>query len=234
MGEIKESFVFNVFTFILGILRTNTYIIKMNSECLVIDPAAKKHKFLQTLENECSGLNVDIFLTHGHADHITGVKSVINKFQNAKIYLSSKDRYLYNSYNLANIIGMGKSLKEFEDRFEFIDSSSDIVFGDAVFKILHIPGHTPGSTALYNEKNSSIFVGDTLFRGSVGRTDLDGGNQTDLVKSIKDILFQLPPETVVYPGHGDNTTIGYEMKHNIFVMNNYQTKKQLREHLREI
>jgi glyoxylase-like metal-dependent hydrolase (beta-lactamase superfamily II) len=91
-----------------------------------------------------------------------------------------------------------------------------VTFGTTELKALHVPGHTSGSLAFYSEENNCVFTGDALFSGSIGRTDLQGGNYETLIGSIKNKLFVLPPSTVVYPGHGNATTIEKEMKSNPF------------------
>ena len=96
----------------------------------------------------------------------------------------------------------------------FIEDSQTVTFGTTKLIALHVPGHTPGSLAFYCEKNGCVFTGDALFSGSIGRTDLPGGNFETLINSIKNKLFVLPPATIVYPGHGNETTIEREMKTN--------------------
>jgi glyoxylase-like metal-dependent hydrolase (beta-lactamase superfamily II) len=98
----------------------------------------------------------------------------------------------------------------------FISDNQMVTFGTTELKALHVPGHTSGSLAFYSEKNNCVFTGDALFSGSIGRTDLQGGNYETLIGSIKNKLFVLPPSTVVYPGHGNETTIEREMKSNPF------------------
>jgi hydroxyacylglutathione hydrolase len=96
----------------------------------------------------------------------------------------------------------------------FLTDNQTIVFGSNELVALHVPGHSAGSLAFYSEKNECVFTGDALFAGSIGRTDLTGGDYGTLIKSIKSKLFVLPPETFVYPGHGSETTIEKEMKSN--------------------
>lgn len=96
----------------------------------------------------------------------------------------------------------------------FVSDNQIVTFGTEELMALHVPGHTAGSLAFYSEKNNCVFTGDALFAGSIGRTDLPGGNYDTLIGSIKNKLFVLPPSTVVYPGHGDETTIEKEMKSN--------------------
>jgi glyoxylase-like metal-dependent hydrolase (beta-lactamase superfamily II) len=108
----------------------------------------------------------------------------------------------------------GLTMEESPEPAGFISHNQIIKFGTTELKALDVPGHTAGSLAFYSEKNGCVFTGDALFAGSIGRTDLPGGNFETLIKSIKDNLFSLPPETVAYSGHGPETTIEREMKTN--------------------
>jgi glyoxylase-like metal-dependent hydrolase (beta-lactamase superfamily II) len=98
----------------------------------------------------------------------------------------------------------------------YISDGEEVKFGSVILKALHVPGHSPGSLAFYSMKDEVVFTGDALFAGSIGRSDLPGGDHNTLIESIKRKLFTLPPSTVVYPGHGEETTIEREIKHNPF------------------
>lgn len=104
-------------------------------------------------------------------------------------------------------VPVGRELKEGEV----------IRFGNSTLSVIHVPGHSPGGVVFYNALNGTAFAGDVLFYGSIGRSDLWGGDQEELIEGIKDKLFRLPDETVVYPGHGPETTIGFEKQHNPFL-----------------
>ena len=111
----------------------------------------------------------------------------------------------------------GVFMEESPEPAKFLTENDTISFGSYEFKILFTPGHSPGSICFYSKENNFVIAGDVLFQMSIGRTDLPGGDHETLIKSIREELFLLPDETIVYPGHGDKTTIGYEKKNNPFL-----------------
>jgi len=149
-----------------------------------------------------------ILITHGHFDHITGAEA-LKKSTGAKIYCYKEEKSMLESpeVNLSALRDLDISVSA--------DETLDEEF--EIFKLLHVPGHTPGSVCYYDAENGVLFSGDVLFRESIGRTDLPGSNHADLIKGIKEKLFTLPGDTKVYPGHGFNTTIGHEKSKNPFV-----------------
>lgn len=191
---------------------TNSYIVfNENKDAIIIDPGAEANRIINTIEKE--GLNVEaILLTHAHGDHIGALDEVREHFK-VEVYLHSDELIIYenDAYNFAPYMG-GKSPSKAPDHF-FLDG--DILeFKTGTFEILHTPGHTPGSSCFII--NKLIFTGDTLFQGSIGRTDFPMGDWDIMVKSLKR-FFSLDEELVVLSGHGEATTISIEKRINPFL-----------------
>jgi len=188
----------------VGALSTNCYIVydEENKEAMVIDPGYEDEEIMNYIESE--QLNVKyIYLTHCHFDHIQGVGWLKGKTKAQIISFDTEEENLKDeNINLSRMIfGQGFSLAC--DRILF--ENDEIQVGKYNFRVIHTPGHTSGSTCLYDGNN--LFSGDTIFSDTYGRVDFPTGNPIDMIKSIKNKLLLLPPETVVYPGHGQNTTI---------------------------
>jgi len=183
--------------FVLGELETNTYVCYSGNEAIIIDPPTENKGLLDFIKNNRLAVNY-IINTHGHFDHILGDMYIKNA-TGAKIVVH-KDDVLFLKY--FNIIP------------DILVSDGDIItFSDVLLKVIHTPGHSPGSISLlYN--NEILFTGDTLFCGSVGRCDLLGGDEEKLISSIKNKLFSLDDKIKFYPGHGRSCTLGAEKKHN--------------------
>jgi len=203
---------------IVGEYQTNCYILRADSEakqCLLIDAGLEPSGLIGFLEKEL--LNpVAIVLTHGHIDHTAAVSVLRSRYPQMKVYIHKLDADMLTGKrdNLSLLAGV-----------EINTESADVLLeeGDIIeqagikLAVLHTPGHTPGGICLHSQQDGAAFVGDTLFAGSVGRTDFAGGSMTELVGSIKKKLFSLPDETVIYPGHGSGSTIAEEKAHNPFV-----------------
>lgn len=195
-----------------GIYAVNTYILfdELSKETAVIDPGGDA-EIIDELESLGGKLKY-VILTHGHFDHTGGVYALVSKY-NAKLIVNKKDEDL--------ILGREKIYGPYSKDGSFIKADFNVKDGDEFYlgdkKItaLETPGHTPGGMSYYID--GSLFSGDTLFLLSVGRCDLFGGNYEALISSIKDKLFVLPEDTVVYPGHGPKTLIKNEKKFNQFV-----------------
>lgn len=206
-------------TFVFNQLQVNTYILWDESgEAILIDPACteprEEKQLIDFIENKKLKL-IRFFISHPHIDHIAGNEFVAAHF---KIGLEiHKD-----SLNLLKMIKGNAGIYGFEE-FEiiepsaFIDEGDIIHFGKSEIKVLYTPGHADGSVCFYSEKDKFVIVGDVLFRQSIGRADFPTGNIFNLKKNIRTKLFILPDETIVYPGHGPTTTIGFEKKHNPFL-----------------
>jgi glyoxylase-like metal-dependent hydrolase (beta-lactamase superfamily II) len=172
----------------VGPLQTNCYLVTENGETLIIDPGAEIEEILKALGDQKVKA---IVLTHGHYDHVTEAFKLKPKLK-APVMVHEKDETMM-AYSTQ--VRADKLLKD-----------GDQLLG---FKVIHTPGHSSGSICLYSEKEKILFSGDTLFAGDYGRCDLPGSSQREMENSLKRLLA-LPPETKVYPGHGQPTTIGDE------------------------
>lgn len=188
---------------------TNCYIIldEESKEAMVIDPAGDVDKIVEMINILKADLKY-IYLTHCHADHIAGVTNLKDK-RGGKILIHREDSEGLNNpeINLTPYIGMENINLEADSR---IDDNDLIHLGNLEFKVIYTPGHTKGGTSLYCEKENCLFSGDTMFRGTWGRTDLPTSSLEEIMESIINKLLKLPNETIVYPGHGLSTKIGDE------------------------
>jgi hydroxyacylglutathione hydrolase len=202
---------------ILGGYQTNCYVLRKNDaaqDCLIIDPGLEAEELLEFLDER--KLNpVAVVLTHGHIDHIAGVALLRDQYPKIKVYIHNLDAEMLTE-PINNLSSMTGSV--------FVTESEDVSLqeGDVIEQagvkllVLHTPGHTPGGISLYSERDGVVFVGDTLFADSIGRTDFPGGSMSQLLNSVREKLFSLPEETKVYPGHGPATTIAHEKQYNPF------------------
>lgn len=192
--------------FTLGEYQSNCYIISFDKEAIIIDPGYENEVVIPYLVKENLTPKI-IFLTHGHFDHIGGVNQLKNHFKKLEVIIHKYDLIWLddNDYNLTK-------REVIADRV--ITNERNLSFNDHSFEIILTPGHSAGGMALKIGKH--LFSGDTLFKMSIGRYDLPFANQVDLFQSIKK-LYLLDEETIVYPGHGDKTTIGFEKRHNPFI-----------------
>jgi len=205
-------------TLILGQFETNCYILRSGSasaDCAIIDAGLDEAALLDFLSDHRLNPSA-LLLTHGHIDHIAAVEVLRSRYPGLKVCIHPLDAELLSDSdgNLSSMTGHAFTARPPEVHLE----EADIIDEAGIeFKVLHTPGHTPGGICLYAARHGVVFVGDTLFADSVGRTDFVNGNMSQLVKSITEKLFTLPDETVVYPGHGPRTTIAREKKYNPFL-----------------
>ena len=202
--------------FVIGPVGTNCYIVRNEDtdECFVTDPAACPPELVGHIRKE--GLNVKaVLLTHGHFDHIMGLDDFLKEFP-VPVYAFSEEKPLLESAELNSSLGMFGRPYTFSGA-EYVSDGQILHIAGFEIRVIHTPGHTAGGCCYYIPAESVLISGDTLFRASVGRTDLPTGSMGDLVRSVREKLFVLPEETKVYPGHMEETTIGYEKKYNPFV-----------------
>jgi len=198
----------------VGPFEMNSYIVQADdaSSCILIDPGDDLHK-IENVMNQNGLKPQSIFNTHNHIDHSRRI-SLLQKKYNLPFFIAQEDLPLLESLKDQALL-FGLDASPVPEVTRFVQDGNTFNLGEEEFRILHTPGHSPGSICLYFEGH--VFVGDVLFRDSIGRTDLYGGNYKQLMHSIETKLLVLPDETIVYPGHGPTTTIGREKEHNPFL-----------------
>lgn len=190
---------------VLGNVRTNCYLVFLpeSRNAVIIDPADDAERIIAKIE-EYSLVPQAILLTHGHFDHILAVEDIRSKYGISVGVLKEEEDLLSDSWkNVSSKFMLPYGI----EADEFYRDGQILPYLDGLFHVIATPGHTSGSCCYYAERERTLFSGDTLFRESVGRTDLPTGNETVLWKSINEKLFTLPGRVVVYPGHGLETTI---------------------------
>jgi glyoxylase-like metal-dependent hydrolase (beta-lactamase superfamily II) len=200
----------------VGMLQCNCSIFgdEATHEGLVVDPGDEIESILEVVRRH--GLTVKaIVITHAHIDHIGGAAK-LKQATGAPVYMNLNDEELKGMLDVqASWLGMQPVTAVAVD--QPARDGDKLLVGATEFHVLHTPGHTQGSISLYIPAETKLVAGDTLFRDSIGRTDLPGGNPRQILQSIHDKLLPLPEDTVVIPGHGDNTTIGREKQFNPFL-----------------
>jgi hydroxyacylglutathione hydrolase len=206
--------------FALGDFQTNCMILtqgkpERGKSCWIIDCGYQPEPMLDAIEEQ--GLVPEkIVLTHAHADHIAGLIEARSRFPDVPILMHRAEESWMNDpmLNLSAALGLAVTAPA---PASFLDDGDTISLGEFAFRVAHTPGHSPGGISLIHAPSKLAFVGDTLFAGSIGRTDFPGSSFETLAESILNKLYVLDPETVCYPGHGPKTTIGREMNSNPFV-----------------
>ena len=207
-------------TFTFSPFQENTYLVyDETGETMIIDAGMfyekEKNEIIQFLEMKNLVLK-RVINTHLHLDHQFGNKFLFDTF-GLKPEACKEDEFLLeNVHKSAEMFGLAYK-EETQPLGKYIIESEEIKFGNSIFVSLAVSGHSPGSLAFYNAKESVVFTGDALFKGSIGRTDLAKGDYVQLIKSIQTKLLTLPDNTVVYSGHGPKTTIGHEKLNNPFL-----------------
>lgn len=209
-----KSFCFNPF-------RENSYLLcdEVGGECVFVDPGCYDEAESEALKSFVSlhGLKPNaIWLTHGHFDHIFGVAGLARDYS-IPVYMSSEDKMILKR---DPVYARGVGLKAPDVSFEtedLVEGQVLTTFNRGGFKVIATPGHTPGGVCFYSEENKILFSGDTLFAGSIGRTDLDGGDYDKEIVGIMEKLMLLPGDVEVYPGHGPSTSIAEERTTNPFL-----------------
>jgi len=205
-----------IIPFILGPVETNSYLVANTgtSQAVVIDPAWDGHQIAQEAQNR--GWQIEsIWLTHAHFDHIGGSAGVIdNTNPPPTVSIHPADLPLWNLEGGAPLFGFHIDLGPKPS----VELANRMILhlGNSVFEVRHLPGHTPGHVIFICHEEKITFVGDVIFQGSIGRTDLVGGDYNRLINGILSEVFSLPDDTVLYPGHGPVTTVGDEKRTNPF------------------
>jgi hydroxyacylglutathione hydrolase len=197
----------------------NTYIASDDTgECIIIDPGcetAAEREELKAIVDRNNLSPIKIINTHCHIDHILGSAYVKNTYSIPFVIHRLELPLLASAVTQRAIFQLEEG--DTADPDIFVEDGDTIKFGESELLVLHIPGHSPGGISLVNFKDKIAFTGDSLFQGSIGRSDLPGGDHNLLVKSIKDKLLSLDPATIVYPGHGPATSVGEESRLNPFL-----------------
>jgi hydroxyacylglutathione hydrolase len=205
-------------TFVLGDFQTNCYCVRADSakkECILIDPGLHPFTMIQQLQKH-HVVPEAVVLTHGHIDHIAGLEQVRKQWPKTKVYIHKDDAAMLTDAN-ENLSALAGTIFQARPAEVILDGQTQIQAAGMEFEVFHTPGHTPGGICLYIASEGIAFVGDTLFAGSVGRTDFPNGDYDQLMESIQTKLLKLPDTTKVYTGHGPETTIGNEKRHNPFL-----------------
>ena len=199
----------------VGPLEVNCYIWgeKRTNEVLLIDPGGSADVLLNLIETH--GYKVKLVVnTHCHFDHVGAVSKIVRQLGTG--YLHHQGDLMFHQIVHNQAAAWGFECEELPDASSYLSDGDRLVIGENKLSVIHTPGHSPGSICLWDEQNKILFSGDTLFQHSIGRSDLPGGSHETLIDSIKTKLLSLPKETIVYPGHGGQTQIGEEIKHNPF------------------
>jgi hydroxyacylglutathione hydrolase len=202
----------------VGPLAVNCYIVgdEKTREVLVIDPGGHARQINTTIENLRARV-VGIILTHAHFDHVMGVEA-LKRATGAPLYVGAKEKPVFENVEAQGKM-FGIAVPPLPDPEHWLNEGDTVAAGNFKLQVFEVPGHSPGSLALYNAENAIIFVGDVLMRGTIGRTDFPGCSMEQLLRSIRTKLYTLPDATQVYAGHGAMTTIGEEKRTNPFTQN---------------
>src|SRR4030042_2834270 len=198
---------------VVGPIQTNCYILgcERTKQAAVIDPGGDVDTILMALAKDKLSL-VYIINTHGHFDH-TGGNKPLKAATNAELLIHRADAPMIMHQEQGGAM-WGMEIQNSPPPNRYIDEGDIITFGDISLQVLHTPGHSPGGISLVS--NKMVFVGDTLFAGSIGRTDLSGGDYETLIRNVKEKIFPLGDDVVIYPGHGPKTTVGREKRSHTF------------------
>lgn len=196
----------------VGPVFTNCYIVNEEGKdsCLVIDPGDEAKKIAEYIQKRNKKMEA-ILLTHGHFDHMIGVRELMSLL-GGKLYAyqDEKELLMDPQLNVSNQIGYEMSL----EADVLLRDHQKITVAGMTFEVIHTPGHTKGSCCYYSEEHQTLFSGDTIFMESVGRTDLPTGNERELIDSVRNRVLTLPSNVKIYPGHGPETNVAYEVANN--------------------
>lgn len=208
-----------IHTFTVGPFVQNTYLLINGPDAILIDAGFSQSSELQALKDllqEREAGLAGILLTHAHIDHVMGLNQLLNMFGDLPVWLNHSDLTLWNEIE-SQASRFGISASGFSFVPEPLPEQTGFRVGPFSFDVLYTPGHAPDHVSLYMPDEQKVIAGDALFRQSIGRTDLYKGDLKLLTRSIQEKLYTLPDQTTVLPGHGPETTIGHEKRHNPFV-----------------
>ncbi len=199
-----------------GMVQTNVYLVtnEETKETVVVDPAYFSKELKDVIAEQELKI-VAMILTHGHFDHIMGIDMFQKEYGDVPVYVHEDDELTMRDPAINQSLAFGS--KYAYVGAQTVREGQVLSFAGMDFRVIHTPGHTPGGACYYMEDEKVLFSGDTLFRQSVGRTDFVKSSTSDLIRSIKDKLFVLPDEVLVYPGHMGETSIGFEKRYNPYV-----------------
>lgn len=209
----------NIKVFVFNSFQENTFVISDESkDCIIVDPGMSSKEENEELSNYIEEIKltpIAMINTHCHVDHVLGCKYIKEKYQ-VPFYIHPLEKMLLErAQDFGSFFGMEVEPPPAADHY--LEDNAVYKFGRTEIDIIHVPGHSTGSIALYSKPDASIIMGDVLFRGSIGRTDLPGGDYDTLIRGIKQKILVLPREVIAYPGHGPSTTIGDEYDTNPFL-----------------
>jgi glyoxylase-like metal-dependent hydrolase (beta-lactamase superfamily II) len=215
----EKGAMLNVKIFTFNPLQENTYLLyDATGSCMIIDPGCyfdEERDKLSDFISQNSLKPVLLFNTHCHLDHVFGNRFIHERY-GLELHIHEGEKLVLDRAPASGLM-WNVPFDNYDGPLHFVDMEKPLHFGETSLELLFTPGHSPASVSLYARKDGLLIAGDVLFRESVGRTDLPGGNPDMLEASIRQVLYALPDETRVYPGHGPSTTIGHEKRHNSYV-----------------
>lgn len=203
----------------VGMFQSNCYIVscERTKEALIIDPGDEGERIVDYVNQQTLDVRM-ILATHGHIDHVAGLSTVASAFS-TPVAMHEKELVVYKNIQKQAML-FGLDTIETVEIDKLLSGGEKLTFGELTGEVLHTPGHSPGGVAIAfgQEVPPIVFVGDVLFQGSIGRTDLLGASHRQMMETLKNVILALPDETVVYCGHGPETTIGVERRTNPFLL----------------
>ena len=205
--------------FVLGDYQTNCFVITSAQECWVIDCGYSPETLIEHLQSHDLTPSA-ILLTHCHADHIAGLDQLRSNVGEIDVFCHPIEAE-WNMNPMLNLSGLAGKPVTASPPNSFLEHGQLLQLGDSSWKVVHAPGHSPGSVCFINDTDQQAIVGDTLFQGSIGRFDFPTSNADDLRHTISEVLMTLPDDLNIHPGHGPSSTIGQERSTNPFVLNGF-------------